>query len=110
MTYEQDARGNRVTYTLNDDNGLVSKVTSPAPSNLIGNSTVETTYSYNDRNPYLLGSEMCIRDRDKSIFMETISHEGECFLFPKPGEDISDVISKNGWIKTDDPIDEEIYF
>lgn len=35
---------------------------------------------------------------------------GECFLFPKPGEDISDVISKNGWIKTDDPIDEEIYF
>ena len=48
--------------------------------------------------------------KDKSIFMETISHEGECFLFPKPGEDISDVISKNGWIKTDDPIDEEIYF
>ncbi len=32
VTYEQDARGNRVTYTLNDDNGLVSKVTSPAPA------------------------------------------------------------------------------
>ena len=29
VTYEQDARGNRVTYTLNDDNGLVSKITSP---------------------------------------------------------------------------------
>ena len=55
VTYEQDARGNRVTYTLNDDNGLVSKVTSPAPAgaNVL---TVETTYSYNDRNPYLLGS------------------------------------------------------
>ena len=55
VTYEQDARGNRVTYTLNDDNGLVSKVTSPAPAG-VNSSTVETTYSYNDRNPYLLGS------------------------------------------------------
>ena len=49
VTYEQDARGNRVTYTLNDDNGLVSKVTSPAPAG-VNSSTVETTYSYNDRN------------------------------------------------------------
>ena len=55
VTYEQDARGNRVTYTLNDDNGLVSKATSPAPAGA-NVSTVETTYSYNDRNPYLLGS------------------------------------------------------
>ena len=55
VTCEQDARGNRVTYTLNDDNGLVSKVTSPAPAG-VNSSTVETTYSYNDRNPYLLGS------------------------------------------------------
>ena len=55
VTYEQDARGNRVTYTLNDDNGLVSKVTSPAPAGA-NVSAVETTYSYNDRNPYLLGS------------------------------------------------------
>ena len=44
-----------MTYTLNDDNGLVSKVTSPAPAG-VNSSTVETTYSYNDRNPYLLGS------------------------------------------------------
>ncbi len=32
VTYEQDARGNRVTYTLNDANGQVSKVTSPPPT------------------------------------------------------------------------------
>ena len=55
VTYEQDARGNRVTYTLNDANGQVSKVTSPAP-NGVSASTVETTYTYNDRNSYLLGS------------------------------------------------------
>ena len=43
------------TTPLNDDNGLVSKETSPAPAGL-STETVETTYSYNDRNPYLLGS------------------------------------------------------
>ncbi len=47
--------GNRVTYTLNDANGQVSKVTSPSPTG-VSASTVETTYTYNDRNSYLLDS------------------------------------------------------
>ena len=55
VTEITDARGHSVNYTLNDDNGLVSKETSPAPAGL-STETVETTYSYNDRNPYLLGS------------------------------------------------------
>ena len=44
-----------MTYTLNDANGLVSKVTSPPPTG-VSASTVETTYTYNDRNSYLLDS------------------------------------------------------
>lgn len=48
--------------------------------------------------------------KDKSVFMETIAHEGECYLYPRPNENIAGIIQKNGWIETNDPVDNEIYF
>ena len=55
VTSEKDSRGKTITYTVNDANGLVSKITSPAP---VGSmlQEVSTSYSYNEQNPYLLGS------------------------------------------------------
>jgi hypothetical protein len=39
---------------------------------------------------------------DGSVFMETISHEGECSIFARDNEDISDIVAYDHWLPIND--------
>lgn len=38
---------------------------------------------------------------DGSVFFQSITHEGDCWLFPREGEFVEDIISRPGWKKAD---------
>lgn len=40
--------------------------------------------------------------KDGSIFFESIIHEGECYLYPREDEDVSNIVSKEHWIRYDE--------
>lgn len=51
---------------------------------------------------------------DGSIFFNSTIHEGECYLYPRPDEDVSDILSIETWYKNvktviEDPITKEKY-
>ena len=38
---------------------------------------------------------------DGSVFFQSITHEGECWIFPREGEYVDDIVSRPGWEKID---------
>lgn len=50
-----------------------------------------------EQNGGLIPEDLCFFRSDGSVFLWSETHEGVCVLCPKPDEDVSIVISSEGW-------------
>ena len=46
-----------------------------------------------DRNP----EDLTFFRKDGSVFMNSVAHEGECSIYPRPEENITSILSKGNW-------------
>lgn len=52
---------------------------------------------YQGQKGGLLPEDLCFYRSDGSVFLWSETHEGICALCPRPGEDVSAIISSGGW-------------
>ena len=46
---------------------------------------------------------------DETVFFESITHEGECYLYAKDTEDVSRIVSNEHWKKNPKPLEGDFY-
>lgn len=49
----------------------------------------------------VLPEDLCFYREDGSVFFWSATHKGVCALCPKPGEDVSGLLSLGGWFEPD---------
>ena len=70
---------------------------------------VNSLFSWNayfgDNNP----EDLAFYRADKTVFMESIIHEGECYIFDRDNEDVKNIVTQKGW-ELSERSDTGIYF
>lgn len=61
----------------------------------IANSFFDFDYYRNNKYP----DDIIFYRKDGTVFLDVIAHEGECNLYPLPGEEVDDVLAFGHWIK-----------
>lgn len=84
----------------NDELGIRYYKVCPALCDLLINSA-RSIFEWKDGWDYENPENPTFYRDDGSVFLFSVIHEGEVYLFPNEDEDVDDIISK-GWIKIDE--------
>ncbi len=61
------------------------------------------SWYWKEKNPFHFENLTFYR-KDRTVFFESITHEGECYLYAKATEDVSQIVSNQLWVKNPEPI------
>ena len=62
-------------------------------SDAVWNKRGDSFKSYN----YEPAQDLIFYRIDQTVFFRSVTHEGECWIYPNENEDVSDIIDKPGW-------------
>ena len=66
------------------------------------------SWFWEEKNPFHFENLTFYRN-DGTIFFESITHEGECYLYAKDTEDVSRIVSNEHWEKNPKPLQGDLY-
>ena len=75
----------------------------PEMCDLLKKETSIFSWLWKENNPFHFENLTFYRN-DETVFFESITHEGECYLYAKETEDISQIVSNKLWEKNPKPI------
>ena len=75
----------------------------PEMCDLLKKETSIFSWLWKENNPFHFENLTFYRN-DETVFFESITHEGECYLYAKETEDISQIVSNELWEKNPKPM------
>lgn len=71
---------------------------------------VDSVLSWDAHFEHETPEDLAFYRSDKTLFFESVSHEGVCYLWNRPEENVFSVVSKNEWEFQEEPAPQNFYF